>query len=495
MLVIYHEYNQIVLSSLITLVSVQMIMTEIFTEVLILVLVLLTFMWLSNQQSKNLAAITGLCLGLVVLTRTQAIVFLVVFVLYFLYKLVKKEKILKHALIFVISFLMVIIPWMTRNLVRNGNFSLEDPKYVLAVVTTNGNNNVGSADNNQGSVFSELSSRVLNKGKFYVIRTTAFFTNGIINALFQFPFTLKTTDIKDYVSNSLSGYPLPYGKLSASQYIYLFLQAAIVLLGIIYATQKYGFRGLFPMLFNLFYMLSSAVLGYTGFRFNQPVDWIFILYWAVGAVVLLSIFVTRKIIYQTTAISKRRKGKYKLSVAVVCAVICVGLVFPVSELLIHKEASTLPNKDLLDKTLSGELSLPTSTELDQAGLVENGFMGEAGYGLYPVYFTNEQQWSKLRNIGITYRYSRYQLNWEQIANNNDVLYFILSSDNVKDVLMDKPIVPNSDIKNGFFFHNSEVYVFGCDKGDHIQAYYVQIKTDNVIYEIKSQLSIPASCEQ
>jgi len=501
LLIIYQEYNQTILSSRITMVSVQMMMSEIFTALFIVVLVILTLRWFSHPESRNLAAITGVWLGLTALIRTQVILFLVIYLAYFAYKFfLKGRKKIASFLVFLVALACVLFPWMIRNYIRGGGFTLEGTDYFLNSVTTNGNNAAIIEDNEPGSGAESMADLVATKGEMYLGRTLAFFNNNFVDSLYQFPFSFEPYNLKEYISSGPEGYPIPYEQLSTEQAVCAFIQACIMVLGITFLTRKLGFKGLFPILFYLAYNISGAFLGYTGYRFIQPVDWIFLLYWSMGIVALVSLFIPTNVLFAFNASDWESKNGQRISPWVIGAIILAGFLLPVTDLLFPKVTNPLPDVGLLSKSIESGSAQIDSQDAIVSFTSVNGFSAISGYGLYPeVNYAKDKAWLAGRNNGLVYPlYYSQHIVWdddftkEQVSKGTDVLYFILTTDKARDVLMDNPIVMGNE-NDDFFFNDSQVFVLGCDEGDYIQAYYMQVRTGTTIYEIKSNLPMPASC--
>ena len=503
LLIIYREYNQIILSFNVTLVSVQMIMSEIFTELFLVVLVLLTFRWFAHFESKNLAAITGIWLGLTILIRSQVLVLLAIYLAYFVYKyFFAKNKLQKSFLIFLIALACVLAPWMARNYVRNGSFSLDGSDYIYNIVTSNGNNATLTGDISQDSGNENLLRNVVAKGGLYFERTLAFTTNSILDSLYQFPFSFEPYTLRAYISSGPMGYPIPYEKLSTGQAICAFIQACLLVLGITFSWRRFGFKGLFPLLVYLSYDLSDAVLGYTGYRFIQPVDWIFLLYWSTGIVAFASIFLPSKVVFNLDAPNADIRNERKLNLLIMCCTVFAGLLLPVSELLVQAPVNPLPDISLIQKNADAALSQLVSPDEHTPLTLSNGFLGISGHGLYPeINYPDDKAWIAEINRRLLYPYPAYysqHIAWDDasskdlVSHGTNTLFFTLTTDKARDVLMEDPIMVGNGSGN-FFFNDSPVFVYGCDEGDYIQAYYLQIEKGSTIYEIKSSLPIPASC--
>jgi hypothetical protein len=485
-LIIFREYNQILLSSQATLVSVQMMMSELFTELLLIVLVLFSFKWFSNLQSKNLALLTGMWFGLSVLNRGQIVILAAVYLLYFLILLVKKQKkILIPFLCFLISFGAVIIPWMTRNYFANGSFTIDDPGYLLNILTTYGGNSVGGGASTGVSTFSLILQRVVETGGSYLHRTISFMNFDLVNSLFQLPFSAKLVHLQDYVNKEMSGYPVPFSHLSLSQFIVLAIQTIITGLGITYAIRKFGFKGIAPLLIYGLYGLSGVLLGFAGFRFVQPVDWIILLYWCMGVLILLMAILPFKELTENPKKIEMTTAQWRLSPIVIALVIIAGMVLP-----------------LIDQVSQRTIHFPDENRFGQEVNTWSkpiGMKGIAGYAKYPIVFTQNSDWIKFANDGISpHSFYSEQVTWNNqfVSMENEkgypILYFLLTRDNVRDVIMDAPELPTEQ-DTGYFFDGDEVYIYGCDQGDHIQAYYIQVKKGDQLYEIVSSLPNPDIC--
>jgi len=487
-LILFREYNQIILSSQTTLVSVQMMMSELFTELLLILLILFSFKWFSNLKSKNLALLTGMWFGLSVLNRGQIVILGVVYFLYFVILLAKKRKdVLVPFIFFLISFCAVVVPWMTRNYFANGSFTIDDPGYFLNSLTGNGNNSIGGGPSTNASILSQILYRVINSGAFYLRRSISFMDYNLVNSIFQLPFSVKLGNLESYVFKEMSGFPIPFIHLSTSQFIYLAIQTIIIGLGITFAIRKFGIKGIFPFFIYLFYGLSGAILGYAGFRFIQPVDWIILLYWSIGIFALILAILPFKLPSINSDNKDNLFTRSKISPIVILIVLFSGLLIPVIDQIFPKTIHA-PDKDRLSQVL---MAMPKST----------GMAEMTGYAKYPILFTQNSDWDMYANDGISpHSFYVERVKWDdqfiskEKTKDYPVLYLMLAKEDVRDVFMDSPVL-STDLENGYVFDNAEVFVYGCDQGDHIQAYYIQVKKDNVLYEIRSSIPAPEKCSQ
>lgn len=482
-LIIFREYNQILLSSQATLVSVQMMMSELFTELLLILLVLFSYKWFANLQSKNLALLTGMWFGLSVLNRGQIVILAAVYLLFFLILLIKKQKkILIPFFCFFISFGAVIIPWMTRNYFANGSFTIDDPGYLLNILSTYGGNSVGGGTSTSVSL---ILQKVIETGGSYLHRTISLMDFNLVNSLFQLPFSAKLINLQDYVFKEMSGYPVPFSHLSLAQFIGLAIQAIFTVLGITYSIRIYGFKGISPLLIYACYGLSGVLLGFAGFRFIQPVDWIILLYWCMGVLILVTAIVPFKGLSENSKKAETTDARGKVSPIVIVLVLIAGMIIPLVD-QIPPKLIHLPDENLLGQEANARIK-------------SNGLEELTGYAKYPIVFTQNSDWDKYANEGISpHSFYSEQVTWnDQFATTEKgkgypILYFLLTKENVRDVLMDAPEL-STEKETGYFFDGAEVYIYGCDQGNHIQAYYIQVKKGNQLYEIRSSLPFPDEC--
>jgi 4-amino-4-deoxy-L-arabinose transferase-like glycosyltransferase len=139
LLVVFHDYNLIIYGSTYTLVNAQMMVSEAFITLLFGLLIWITFKWIDKPGMVGGPLISGAVLGLAALVRTQALILLAVYLLYFILRwLGDKHYSFRPFLMLVSGLLIVLLPWMTRNWVKSGSFTMEDMRYVTNILTVNG---------------------------------------------------------------------------------------------------------------------------------------------------------------------------------------------------------------------------------------------------------------------------------------------------------------------------------------------------------------------
>jgi hypothetical protein len=296
--------------------------------------------------------------------------------------------------------------------------------------------------------------------------------HSTVHTLYQLPFSLRIEGIADTIAHSPGQYPIPFLHMTRGQWCAALLQMILISLGAAALFKRYRLASLFPLGMFFFYNLSSAIMGYAGFRFVQPVEWVFLFYWAAGvaalAAALLHIPFLNVPDIKINATETRSIGwKPALVIVLFC-----GLLLPVSEALVP--AHKYPTVDAQELQKEG---------LNEPSLKTNGFTEISGQALYPIVFRYAEQYIKLRNENYaTYpAYYEQHLEWnesfanKELAKNVPVLIFQLGNNRMHDVILTDPIASETSAKP-YNFHGQDVVVIGCDEGDHIEAYRIYFPT-------------------
>ncbi len=492
-LVVCHEYNLILYGSTYTLVNAQMMVSESFITLLFGLLMWLTFKWIDKPGQIGGPLVSGAVLGLAALVRTQALILLGVYLVYFILRWLGNKRVsFKPFLLLVGGLLIVLLPWMTRNWVKSGSFAMEDMRYVTNILTVNGTANrtteasiIQYNENHQVDLIKSFTGAA---GARYFRRVGVFFLHSTVHTLYQLPFSLKIEGIANTLAHSPGQYPIPFLHMTRGQWIAALVQMFLISLGAAALFKKFRLAGLLPLGMFFFYNFSSAIMGYAGFRFVQPVEWVFLFYWSAGVAALIAalLHIPFSQVQESTseeATSKALRWKPALVFAVFC-----GLLLPVSEALVPAYNYPTVSSQSLQKN-----------GVDEQSLQNAGFSELSGQALYPIVYRYAEQYIKLRNENYaTYpAYYAQHLEWDEafaqkeLSKNVPVLIFQLGNDKMHDVILTDPVV-TTDVEKPYNFHGQDVVVLGCDKGDHIEAYQIYFPGSERF--IQSSEKIPLSCE-
>lgn len=378
---IIRETNQAFLSSFYTLSSVRMLMTEIFMMGFLIVLSVVVIKWLQEPESHPRALLAGIILGLSALIRTQTLLLGAV-ILVFLFIQMRKipRRMITPVLMFLFSLSLIVLLWTGRNAIRSHQFVFEDTAYASRTVNT---------IFESGSSNSGFMGIIDSVGKF-TKRNVSFLVNSSLSSLYQFPWDWNSKlSLQEFVANELDRPALTNPNIDRGQYIVMLLHLLIIGIGLAKSWQKNKFPGLLPAGIYLGYNLSSSVAGFSGWRFIQPVDWVVLMYWAIGFVEFIKIIIgSDNNIYEQPRVLKIGGSINFTKKIMILAALLIALLIPVGESLFPKISPELDRNELLAKLDHNNVTQNTQRILNLA-LDTNTYL-QNGTILYPRYLKTQR---------------------------------------------------------------------------------------------------------
>jgi hypothetical protein len=109
------------------------------------------------------------------------------------------------------------------------------------------------------------------------------YVNNLITSVLVFPDSLAFLSLKDTLKSGEGFWQLRWnGRMSAAATGMLFVNLAIIGLGVGAGFQRLRWRGLLPLAVFLIYHASNALARTSGGRYLVPVDWILVCYYGLG---------------------------------------------------------------------------------------------------------------------------------------------------------------------------------------------------------------------
>ena len=308
-LLIVREYNALLIADSITLSTVNLLMTET-TSVLgaILALYLMAVWFQSDQGNNGLLLLTGGLIGLLSLLRVELLSLLVVFCGLLLVQSWKKWGLfLSRAALVIAAALLLTAPWMTRNYLKTGEFSLDKGKFVQRTVRGYLSRILEEEDSVELTQSglpedSPVSLGLLEKiGRhtknnlvvsFLYLPSNHQFLAGVDNYIKIVPEKNRVLiEEKGYFSDEyLTAYvkSLPYwwndwdGSFSPHSILPVTLVMGIIGMGFWYLWEKDRLLAVLPILVLVTHSFIYALFSRSGSRFIQAVDWVPLLYFCLG---------------------------------------------------------------------------------------------------------------------------------------------------------------------------------------------------------------------
>jgi 4-amino-4-deoxy-L-arabinose transferase and related glycosyltransferases of PMT family len=491
LLIIFREYNLVVLSNETTQSSVKMLTTDCFMTLFVLLLVLVTLLWINKPNSRKLAILTGVCLSVTILIRLQMAAFVPIYLIAYLIARKPTSFNIKGPLtLFLAGLILGLLPWMSRNLIRSGQFVIEQPEYVgFALIP---NTAFDQAQNTPGGQSSEsLVQLITSNSSIYLQHASSYLNNSLMSSLYQLPTDfVHLQNLDDVIHSGKFSYPFPYQELSNGQKLIWGLNILILFWGILSCWYRFKWKSLFPLAFYFAYALVISFAGYSGWRFIQPVDWIVFLYWCAGLFGLVELMQGNFVVIQNEEqmVQKQELSSEKGLVFVLFMALLIGSILPISEILIPSTSYSQTKQEVFTQTIP--VISPTTDNISKFAK-DPLSIALRGQALYPIYiFPGDYVFAKLR-LGFDPYPAYYTKHIDYVDLNlteynlpgNTILFFTLANSSVQEVyLFDPKII--SPAKSG-----EVTTLLGCDRGNYIQAYWVKI--GNSI--IESAAGIPQKC--
>jgi hypothetical protein len=474
---IVREVNAIGATADIQVSNSKLIMSELPTALGIALLILLMLIGMRKARwSSPVLFAAGGVLGCIMLIRTQSIIMTAAaaFCLFcgasgsFL-------KRLKPVLIFALGFILCISPWLTRNYLTYHKVVFDKPDsgdyWKITYSTPFG------ADSTVGESGSPDTASMTFDPDLTAYFTAAHFMHNEISTLMVLPATFELNSLEHTVPSP--SFWLDWdGKLSAEQTVVFILNLVLVAVGISAAWRRARFAGLLPLFLHLVYSLGDAVTRFSGGRFILPVDWIILIYFALGVTAVVTWLAaglgwkTRPAAAGSSADSLKPveiAGNWKTAAALGVLILLIGSLPWLAENVVPRRYSDLTQEKVLSKLQAGNLSAEEKAQLET--LLRSG-SGTAIEGrlLYPRYYRTEagepgQNW---------YAYS--SLPFRRMG------FIVVGNNGMTQVVL--PVeTPPAAFPNG-----TDSIIIGCDHGDGIDAAAVLLTQENKILISDADLS-------
>jgi hypothetical protein len=345
-LVILREGNAIRLSGNITISHSKLLMADFPTALGIALFTYLLVSWLQKPDSHKVhPLISGGVIGIFMLIRPEVAVLLLIAFALMGYRWMRQQPFLwKNSALILAGVFLVITPWIWRNWQMTGKIFLDNPDYRIDYFLERfnlspGENGIESTDDTFGfatnnrksprsaslsgldpfaNISGNLSSAWINMFSIGKPATNseqagspissltdfipAHYVHSQIQSVLYLPATFRLPDtfisfighrslpqfLEDCCSAKNYILRLPYwdknweGRLAYQSIIPILLNLFFVSAGLRIAWVKHRFTGLLPAGFLIFYLLINAVARTSGGRYILPVDWIPLMYFAIG---------------------------------------------------------------------------------------------------------------------------------------------------------------------------------------------------------------------
>ncbi len=343
LLILMREGSSIAISGNITSSHVKLLMVDIPAAMLVSFFVFNVLRWLyDHHENKLLAMLAGAALGASVLIRNETIIFVIPLGIYVLWKQLRDRKRcfwLQQAMLFAWGLFLVISPWVYRNYQLDGKIFLDSPIMRFDLIAQRYQNVEPSAppqapappttqpDNDQPTnqtpeeppvsqtpssdqtpaenyvktiaqqTLKFISSNPRNVASFIL----SHYTNSQLQTILVFPSTIRPLDALVSLSGhhrlsvfweeccGMQNYTrrLPFwrkwdGLIPRQSTLPIIFNIFLLSWGFQTAWNKKKVASLVPLAFVFIYLAMNALFRNSGGRYILPVDWIMIIYFAMG---------------------------------------------------------------------------------------------------------------------------------------------------------------------------------------------------------------------
>ncbi len=442
---IFKEFTALIFTYKISVSNSRLYMTEFPSALLLAIAGFLLVQWLGfRKSSRALPLAVGGVLGIASFVRSNNVVvfgFCLLFLLLINIRNIKTE--LSRLALFTLGALIVILPWSLYTRVNYGKDPItwkvqqaiiqrfepdspitvepktQQPNTSIMLVSNVYINQTGSSvirpsgsvptptyqppnglvpmsENDVPEGDSDLvqipqETPLLYRNKLVLI--LGHFINNQVKALFVLPFQIFPQKPTLVLNQEYWREPNVWtGKLPPEQALAFACNLIFISLGLSYAWKKLGWAGLVPLMLNVSYYLSNALVRTSGSRYLLPVDWTIYFYFLLGIWTVLVSFkvLNAETIYVHAPLSRAAINKNLSWPLLLTSVLflTIGLSLPLLNLafpsLYHNETKLA----VLER-------LPMQKILDEIGISPEGLRAFAekpyavllyGKGIYPGYF-------------------------------------------------------------------------------------------------------------
>ena len=305
-LVIFKTLNAIASSTWILSAHTKYMLTEFATAITLALFTLWFIRWKKGGDNKSPLILAGGALGLGIMLRTNILFFfpLAIF-LFFLKEKSNWKKLIQAALVFFLAFFVTISPWMWRSQ-KVANKPLFFLDIITEVIRTRysldvdelpaSHVNLGMSAVNQHPVRRESSTLTLRPQTETFTSPLLFipshFFHNIVTSVYILPTSLEFHDLKHTINDIFPYWGKVDTETNLSEKTLLLWNLLLLALGITAAWRKWHVASLIPLLVFLIYHLSNAFARTSGGRYLVSVDWVILLYYALGIVEIISFMAT-----------------------------------------------------------------------------------------------------------------------------------------------------------------------------------------------------------
>lgn len=297
--VLIREANGVHLSGIINVSHAQLLMADLPAALGLAGLGLLAVHWLTYPEQRRLALWTGGVLGLLLLLRSQNLTLIPALALLAIPALRSKQmpwrSVWFSLALFVVGIMLAVGPWLLRNHALTSEWIIEQSTAASYLAQRYSDDPASiQTDFLPGETEGEYYARHMAQVKGFIAeqpgKVAGFVADNYLRNLYltvmPLPLSFELRGLEAHV-RELPYWPSWDGALLSETLLPLTFNLALIALGIALAWRHLRWAGLVPLALNLGFSLNLALARVSGWRYNQPVDWTLMLYYALGLAQLL----------------------------------------------------------------------------------------------------------------------------------------------------------------------------------------------------------------
>jgi hypothetical protein len=407
--IIFREANSIALGGVINASHAKLLMADLPTALMLAGFALAAFSWLrSPAQHWRPALLTGALMGACVLLRSQNLTVIPVVALLALlvwgWRLAWRQIVL-----FALGILLIAAPWVVRNKIAMGHWVVEDAANVAGFMANRFRYDPLSYPDPflPGESEGDYYARQMADVRDFALRDPAYVAGFVAdnfarNQMLNFMATPLSWQLRTLESHARQ---LPYwpgwdGRLAPESYLPVLANAALFALGVAVSWRQYRWAGLVPLFINLGFTANLAVARVSGWRYNLPIDWTVLFYFALGlaqlAVWVLLIFRSQRLapalaVVPAAQVSRRRTAfvfEPRRFALTALALLLLGSLFPIIEQLSSPRYQHPSQQQVATALQSAEFNADLDMDVQklQRAVDAGTIYAISGRALYPTFY-------------------------------------------------------------------------------------------------------------
>ena len=510
LLAVIHETNSIALAGIAAVSHAKLLMSDLPTMLGIIALSAIIVLWLKDPNSRKIfPLLAGGVLALTMLIRIQVVILLPVILFVLAARSRKPRWLFLNTLLLSVGLLSAITPWLGRNWLVRGRFSLSEAAQTSQIGLIGQFYSLTAEEELRarlpGETDEQYASRMVDNALQFVrehpketVRfITAHFLNNEITTLSVMPSSFPLVDFFRRIAVGAISGPRPdlsvywrrccsirgyfnsrgvWKPQGSQSTLSIFFALLVVAVGIGTVWRRDRTAGIFLLGANIVYSLSTALVRSSGWRFNLPVEWVGYMFYSIGLIQIclwgitffknkLASLAENRVIAPLDSGSDYGWFPARGAVLGGLSLFLFVAAIPIAEFAMPKRfrdvnvQAVLSNVD--EKGLLKPLGITDQTL--EAFLAEDQAEALIGRGLYPRYYLAGQGMAPVTR-------------WpSSVVRDYNRLGFYLIGPKQRQVVLRTPASPS------YFPHASDILVLGCSEGDYLDAYLIVfLKSPDII---------------